>query len=477
MTGRWMRGLVVDLRSLALFRLALAAVLLVDLLLRLPQLHELYTDAGVLPREAMLLFSRGDMLSVHYLSGAWWYQFLLLLAGILFATGLLVGYRTRLCAALSWLLLLSLHARNPYVLHGGDAVLRLLLLWAIFAPLNARFSLDKALNPDAPVMPASHLSPASLALVFQVCGIYWFAAAEKVHPIWLGEQSAVYYALSLDQFATPLGRRLLEYPSLLRVMTSGTLALELFGPMLALSPILTTPLRLLIPASFIGFHLSLAATMRLDLFPWVCIAAWLAFLPGVVWEHWRRPAWSLPRALMRWKATPPAPLRGVGGILVLFLLLLSTASFTGALPSRRTALGSITDPLVKIMMLDQTWKMFAPYPSPEDGWFVIEGVTGKGRRHDLWNGGVRPTDEKPASFAHVYPNTQWLAYLTGLRRERRREFRPYFGRYLCRGWNDRHSADDRIELVDVGYMIEMTPEPGKPPIRPYPEVVWLQPCP
>jgi hypothetical protein len=39
---------------------------------------------------------------------------------------------------------------------------------------------------------------------------------------------------------------------------------------------------------FVGFHLGLVLTMELELFPWSCIVAWLAFLPSAFWEYWKR---------------------------------------------------------------------------------------------------------------------------------------------------------------------------------------------
>ena len=474
----WLRGLVTDLRSLALFRIALGAVLAVDLLLRIPQIPQLYTDAGVLPREALLRFSGRPLIGLHLLSGQWSVQLLLFGVALLFAIGLMAGYRTRLCAVVSWALLLSMHARNPFVLHGGDAVLRLLLFWSMFAPLNQRWALDRALNPDAPVLPVRHLSPASLALVFQVCGIYWFAAAAKMHPSWLGDQSAVYYALSLDQFATPIGRTLLDFPAILRAMTTGTILLEMLGPILAISPVFTVPLRLVIPGSFIGFHLGLALTMWLDLFPWVCIAAWLAFLPSALWD--RLATLKFPRfsAPTRWAAAlrppPPRAIGLAGSVLVLALLVLVTASFVDAVPGGRR---SFPRRFLWLTMMDQSWKMFSPAPSSEDGWFVIEGWREDGKSFDLWNGGGPPTDAKPASFrTTAYPNTQWLAWLTGLRNYGRRDYFPYFGRYLCHRWNDHRAASDHIRLVAIRYMVELTPPPGKPATGAVPEVVWLQPC-
>jgi hypothetical protein len=475
-SSRWLRGLVVDLRSLALFRIALGICLVTDLLLRIPEIHDFYTDQGVLPRQAIdLLAGSRTAFSLHFLSGGWGIQLLLFAVSILFAVGFTLGYRTRLCAAMTFLLVTSMHARNPYVLHGGDAVMRLLLLWSIFAPLNARFSLDRALNPTAPPLPATHVSPASIALVFQVCGIYWYAAAEKIHPVWLGEQSAVYYALNLEIFARKFGHYLLQYPELMRVMTTGTMLLEGFGPLLAISPFFSTPLRLVMVVSFIGFHAGLGLSMRLALFPVVCAAAWLALIPGAFWDRVEARLRRSPRSALRvpeWLRPPPPALPGVGlNRAALIFLLLAVLSFTDVF-SRRSVPGRA----ISFAMLDQRWRMFAPFPSKEDGWYVVEGIAPSGEMFDVWNGGGTPTWSKPADFGAAFRDSRWTPYLLGLRTDRKRPARPYFGRYLCREWNENHPAAEQIVLVNVIYMVEYTPPPGDSTFQTLPQLVSAQPC-
>ena len=211
--SRLLRGLYLDLRSIALFRVALGLCLIADLLLRIPQIDEFYDDRGAYPREAVVGAMRGSWaLSVHFISGLWGVELLLFLLALLFAIGFTLGYRTRLCAVVSWFLVGSMQVRAGIVLHGGDDLIRLLLFWCMFFPLNGRASLDRTLNPDAKPLPLAHLSPGSLALIFQICAMYWYTAAEKMHPVWLTERAAVYYTLGLDQFTKPLGHFLLGYP-------------------------------------------------------------------------------------------------------------------------------------------------------------------------------------------------------------------------------------------------------------------------
>jgi Vitamin K-dependent gamma-carboxylase len=461
---------------MALFRIAFGACLIADLLFRIPQIDDFYDDRGALPREAVIGALRGSWaISVHFISGLWTAELALFLLALGFAIGFTLGYRTRLCAVASWFLVMSMQVRSGMVLHGGDDLFRVLLFWCMFVPLSGRFSLDRTLNPDARPLPLAHLSPGSLALIFQVCAMYWYTAAEKMHPVWLTERAAIYYTLSLEIFATPLGRFLLGFPKLLPVLTIATVVLELFGPILVLLPVRTGALRLLVLGTFISFHVGLGLTLRLGLFPWVCVSAWLLFLPPDFWEflgkklpsigsHLRAPR-RLPERLFQPPLRPPAPKQDFGlatSVLVLMCLVLTEAAL-----SRRPTPGlerfmRLEAKLITLTQVNQTWRMFAPFPRRDDGWYVMEGVTRGGSRVDVWKDGGGPDHSKPADFGAHYRNSQWQKFLENLRREGFEGYKPYFGRYLCREWNARHQGMERVDTLHIHYMLEWTPPPGQP---------------
>src|SRR5262245_42621212 len=123
-----------DVRSLALFRVVLAVMLLLDWIDRLPDLAILFSDQGIVPRSAITGL---HPLSIHMLSGSVWFQALLAGIALLLGLALLVGYRTTLVTFLSYFLLISVHARCPPVMQGGDHLLRAMLFWSIFLPLGA----------------------------------------------------------------------------------------------------------------------------------------------------------------------------------------------------------------------------------------------------------------------------------------------------------------------------------------------------
>lgn len=270
-----------DLRSLALFRLGLATMVLLDWIDRLPDLRVFYSDAGVVPRT---LVTGTHPLSIHILSGATWFQALLAVVACAFAVLLFVGYRTVLVTLVSWFLLISVHARTPPLMQGGDHLLRMLLFWSIFLPLGACFSVD-ASRPGARPPARSLLSLATVAYLLQICQVYWYAAGYKWLAPWREEGTAIYLALHVDYFPTRVGLWLREQPELCRLLTHYTIWLETLGPVLLLLPFHVGLQRLVTIAAFIHFHASLALTMELGHFPFVCMVAWLPLLPTSFWDR------------------------------------------------------------------------------------------------------------------------------------------------------------------------------------------------
>jgi len=128
------RRLTVDVRALAALRVALGVAVLVDLSMRARELGVFYSDGGVLPREAGAEVFAASSYSLHAVSGSIVAQATLFAVASAFAVALIVGYRTRLVLGVTLVLLLSLHARNHFVLNAGDRLLRVTLFLAVPAP-------------------------------------------------------------------------------------------------------------------------------------------------------------------------------------------------------------------------------------------------------------------------------------------------------------------------------------------------------
>ena len=280
----------IDTRSLAVFRIALALAILADLLIRAPDLGALYTEEGVLPRallddqvraRAPALVPILNLVPHLLFDGALGQGLLFAVAGVV-AVLLGVGWRTRWVTIASWVLLMSLQARNPAVRNGGDEIFRLLLFWAMFLPLGASWSVDAG-RAGGPASPRIVTGGAPAALLLQVALIYPFNALYKDGAAWTTDFTALELFLGNATWSAAWGTALLDHPDLLRAMTAAVLGLERFGWLLAFCPLWHGPARTLAVVLFAGFHGGILVLSQIDFFAVVGIVAWTVFLPGWFW--------------------------------------------------------------------------------------------------------------------------------------------------------------------------------------------------
>lgn len=275
----------IDLRTLALFRVGLGALLLADLALRARDLTAHYTDAGILPRAALLDTLSVGSFSLHLLNGTFAFQAVMFTLAAIFATMLLLGSRTRIATIVSWVLLLSLQNRNPQILSAGDSLLLLLCFWSMFLPLGARYSFDAALDRQPRQDRNSYFTVATLALLIQGASMYLFGALLKTDAQWIPDGTAFYYALQLDYMVTPIGLWLSEFPDFLQGLTYSIWWLEIVGPILIFSPIFHRTFRTICLGAFITLNIGLFLCMELGLFPLASLVMNLAFVPGWMWDR------------------------------------------------------------------------------------------------------------------------------------------------------------------------------------------------
>lgn len=452
----------VDLRALALFRIAAATVLLLDLLDRSRNLAAHYTDAGVLPGpDALRGFGRGLYLSVHWLaSGSTPAEAALFVVQGACALALLLGYHTRIATFASWYLLVSLQARNPYLAAmGGDKFLRLMLFFGIFLPLGARFSLDARRRGR----PASNWTASlpSAALLLQIALMYVATGLAKSGATW-SNGTALGFALELEQYHSALSPWLREQTWLHAPLTHATRWFEILGPLLPFVPWRNGLFRMLAFLAFVGFHLGLAAFLDIGPFPIMCIAAWFAFLPSELFDRW------LPALSARFTPAPGGPLRvstprwaqlGAGAAL-LYVVLEITADASGArLPSAVRGMGTA-------LRLTQSWQMFAPNPSRSDAWLVVDGRLAGGGSVNPWTGAAVSL-AKPDDIPATTPGFRWRLYgwYALLKRPGSRGFaerQERFVHHLCREWNARHQDAEQLVHVRTLGLSEPTGDPSAP---------------
>jgi len=305
----WLRSSYFSIapQTLALVRIALSSLLLVDLARRAQVLSVFYTNAGLYPNHRLLwsppreyalsfLFALSSELEV---SAAFGVIALIYLA-------LLVGWHTRWMQVLSWLSFVSLTVRVDPLAHGADFVLSALLLWTAFLPLGRRFSLDALLaslrepeeqscselevraaaRDDSPV-----LSWAVLAATLQLSVIYYFNAIHKSGWTWR-TGSAVHYLVHQERVVTQLGLFLREHAPIpvFRAMSYGTLLVEGVLPLLILSPWGRPWTRRYAIALIFGLHTSIALLANVGMLSPVMMTFSLLLVDARLWQSLRERA-------------------------------------------------------------------------------------------------------------------------------------------------------------------------------------------
>ncbi len=444
----WRKVFGLDVRSLAALRIGLAVMVLVDLIDRAQCLTAHYSDQGVLPRAGLLAtFPNNFVFSLHMASGETWFQALLFLLQGFFALAMLLGYRTRLFTALTFVLLQSLQQRNPMICYKGDDVLRLAIFWSLFLPTGAVWSLDRRLGRATAGWSAHTASSVGAAGYLLQCGfIYLFTGIQKFGPEWRTDGTAVLCAVSAGQYECPSGQALRDFltvhPGVERALTFGVLGWEYCVLFLLLIPGWGRALGAL---SIAVFQIGLAIFMALGFFPYFNLVSLLGLIPGGFWrlgpvqavtdrlERWVGAGWTrlgVPAAPLPPEPVPEPAWRdslasfALGSVLVLNLCTAPGVHVPRVITRLGTGLG-----------LTQNWLMFAPSPPVVDNWGVARGVLADGREVDLFH--RRPlTYERPAVVTREFIHYRWGMYFFRIytHRSSRRQ-KELFCDALVRSWN------------------------------------------
>lgn len=457
----------IDLRTLATVRIALAALVVLDLCLRARDLSAHYTDRGVLPRAALIeqFLTRFEW-SLHLLNGTAGVQaFLFVLAGLA-GLAMLLGFHTRVATVLTWLFLCSVQTRNPAISPAVDDALRLFVFWSMFLPMGAAWSFDQLLRPKAHADP--HVSIASAAFMVQLSLIYVMTVVHKSDPAWRSEFTAIYYAMSLDEMATSLGLALRNFPGLMKALTVITIALESVAPILVFTPVWTAPVRMVLIVSMMALHLGMGLCLTIGIFPFVMWAAWWIFIPGQFWDRLGVRT-GVPEGLLE----PQTPLRRAGrmaGQALAAAALAYVLFYNLRIAEPQRYWGVVSRPAQTfgtILKLKQNWGVFAPRPHSGDGWYVMPAELVDGSTVDLFRGGRVVSFDKPERITDDYPNDRWRRYMLHLRVGVTKRHLPHYLDYLCRQWNEAHLGTPRLaRSVELYFMEEYTlPDGTTAPIQ------------
>jgi predicted DCC family thiol-disulfide oxidoreductase YuxK len=296
------RYLSFDGRSLALCRVGLAGVLIVDVLRRIPWLRDLYSNAGLLPNHTELWRPwQPHLFSFYFMTSLPGESAVLFAVSLFCFVCLAIGWRTRLFHLLSFAMTTSLHERNLIAENGGTVALATLMVWTAFLPLGRRFSVDALLaslrgrpeeQPDDLAhdrLPSPDTRPvrslAVLAVLLQLAVVYWFNFVHKSGATWR-TGTAIHYVLHQERIVTVLGlwaRNHLPF-SATKALTYGTLGIEAAAPFLILSPVFWKQARGLAIFLLSGLHIGIALLVNVGIFSPAMMAYYPLLIDGAFWD-------------------------------------------------------------------------------------------------------------------------------------------------------------------------------------------------
>jgi len=485
-----------DPRSLAAGRIALALVLLVDLVRRVASMPTWYTNAGLLPNHMVLARPTLPFGFSFFYMASWPHEAALgfVICGVAYLA-LLFGIFTRIAHVASFLCVLSLHSRAVFIANGGDVVLGELCLWTMFLPTGRRYSMDaiRARSGDSAGVPPDTrpiVSLAVAALLLQLAFIYLFNALHKTGSTW-SDGTAVHYVLHQSRMVTAFGlwaRERLSFAAL-HALTAAARTLEWTLAALLLVPIVGPwPRRAAIAGMWI-LHLGFALFLNLSVF----VPAMLAFTPNLlshadwdVLERWRA---RLPRQAARAIERARAAFVGLAGLgrrfgprgalsegqsgrwriarelPVAITMFFAANQLLAENPAVKAIVHvptpAITEAAVSYLLLFEAWSMFAPNAPTTDMNVFVDALTVDGRRIDPLNQAANP--RHPAPGAHIPDRLDQDAFFCDYlpRIVRRTDYHQAFIDWILRYADRTGRSEDRIVSFEAFSIEQDGPPPGE----------------
>lgn len=268
-------------QALSIFRILFAGLLFYDFFWNvLPIWDILYSAQGTLPAQNR---NTGLIYSLFTYSDNIVFRYALISLYVTSIFGFLVGYKTRFCAFMAFILFASIVDRNYAANSNAEILIRALLLWSCFLPLDRHWSVAAGLRGDDqnrngrwPIVPV-------LAIKAQLVIIYLFAGIFKLgdgKSDWISGD-AIKYAVSDNIFGTQLGRNLFEpLPHEVSLIASwGVVIFQLCFSFLVYSPWRNDLIRALVLLAAVAMHISFILFLEVGIFPMLCLTYLFLLVP------------------------------------------------------------------------------------------------------------------------------------------------------------------------------------------------------
>ncbi|MHB8417609.1 MAG: DCC1-like thiol-disulfide oxidoreductase family protein [Myxococcales bacterium] len=262
-----------DLRPLGLFRITFGFIVTVATLDIGGILYPIISDAGVMPRSALLGgIARGNRFCLFDVAGPYWVTVVLWLLAVAACAAFTVGWHSRFASVATFFLVTGIHERNLLAFDGADNVIRVMLFWAMFMPVGARYSVDAVRRAAKGRETLTHAPAFAMRLgQIQICWVYLNSFIHK----WGGgsqwhDGTALHYALGLDHlFTRDFGQWLFNRPWFYVPGTYFTDLVEAVFLILVFFPYLQPKLKALAIVMGTALHAGIWATMNVGNFSYL----------------------------------------------------------------------------------------------------------------------------------------------------------------------------------------------------------------
>lgn len=200
----------------------------------LPYSRQLFGPEGILgPKDLARAYPRRRLTVFHILPATNTTALGVVIALLITATALTLGFCTVVAGPLTWICLVSLHHRNPMLFNAGDTVQRLLLFLLCFAPSGAALSVDCWIAGEKPIaaLRDRQFDPWPVRLMqIQISIVYLRSVYWKLRGKNWRNGTAVGYVLQVMPFRRFSAPRIVLLPLVTQLLTYGTLLLESYIP-------------------------------------------------------------------------------------------------------------------------------------------------------------------------------------------------------------------------------------------------------
>ncbi|MBF4983277.1 HTTM domain-containing protein [Nonlabens mediterrranea] len=379
-----------DPRSLGIFRIILGLAIIYNIVFyRFPAVGVFYNTPDLIPPSTITNYYGVPLPLFNWIDSDVWYNSLFLIM-LLLSVLLTVGYRLKWVIPALFVLFGSMITTNPYVAHGVEYLEETALFWAIFLPLDRRFSLTKITD----VRSQNSGNFAHLGFHFQLFLIYFSSWIFKNGELW--KSGKILEIVSKDLIhSKPLLQGISNQPEFLELLTYSGFYLEVIVSLLILSAFFFENLRKWIFISLFFLHVTMALYLHVGTFFIIGLAFSVVFLPAGFWNHRLLNKLYSPNSIIDSTQKVKLNQLKIIGLLVFMAFILHgnlhhwsknsyLSSALSSLPFFDCTIGrQLSDPGIFTGFWHQSWKFFPNNIYDDLGDFIFIGYNASGEAIEL----------------------------------------------------------------------------------------------